>query len=161
LPGSTSTGVVVVDLSNGKLTTVTRQGKPIAWSKDDSKLLVSGGGTFVVAADGSGGKKASVDLQSACVIPASGEVLAGVVDATTTQRELVLYDIASDSARNVGAGQISARCEVSSDGRWLLEYNTLVDLQTAQAGAVTLKTANGSTTSGTLHFAGPSVSEAA
>ena len=68
-------GVRVVDLATGNQTPMEREGYPIAWSKNDGTVLVHGNGTFVVAADGSGGKPASIALREYCPAGNTGKVI--------------------------------------------------------------------------------------
>ena len=129
-------GVNVVDLDTGRSRQVARQGLPLAWGGDDTSLLVSGNGLFVVAADGGGGGEASVDLGSyACIVGTTGTII--TVDQ---QRVVVRYDIATDSSEVLGVGSPIQRehlCQVSTDRKWLLVNTTLVDLAGGHASAWT------------------------
>lgn len=150
--GSTS----VYDLATGTPVQVARQGVPVAWSKDDSKLVVNGNGTFVVASDGSGGKAASITITTFCSIGATGTLLA--VDSTSPGgAALVHYDIATDSAKSLGKGQLNAACEVSRDGDWLVSDRTLVDLASGRSATLTVRVTAGDRTTdgGDVHFRDP------
>lgn len=141
-------GTAVVDAS-GKVTTVARQGVPLAWSKDGKTVVVQGNGTFLVAADGSGGREASVSLTSLCPISDSGKVLA------RTTEELVVYDIGTDSAVSVGDLSTGDRCSVSADGTWVASSTTLVDLTKGASTNLRRTLTDGTTLRGDIVFIEP------
>ncbi len=124
-------GVYVVDLTSRKRTKVAREGAPISWSADAGSLLVDGNGTFVVRADGSGGKKANIGTartgaRSACRIGDTGSVL------FVTETGLGLFDVGANSARSVATSTsvgLDQDCTTSSDGTWLLSGSLLVDVR--------------------------------
>jgi hypothetical protein len=132
-------GVRVLDLATGNQTQIAREGYPVAWSKDNSKVLVQGNGTFVVAADGSGGKPASIALQEFCVAGNTGTVITVVGELSSfSPVDLLEYDIATDIAKPIGKGQLDSDvCEASSDGNWVVAGHTVIDLAEGHSAIVT------------------------
>jgi hypothetical protein len=134
-------GVGVVDLATGTQTPVARQGYPIGWSKDDSKVLVQGNGTFVVAADGSGGKQASIAIQDYCTVGKTGAVITSAADPRPDGLlDLLYYDIASDVAKPIGNGRLDSweSCDVSANGKWVVSDHTVIDLGRGRAATITI-----------------------
>ncbi len=132
-------GVRVVDLATGNQTPIAREGYPIAWSKDDSKVLVQGNGTFVIAADGSGGEAASIALQEFCRAGNTGTVITVAGEQSSfLPVDLLAYDIATDSAKSIGKGLLDSDvCEASSDGNLLVMGHTVIDLAGGRSAIVT------------------------
>ncbi len=126
-------GVTVLDRRSGTTVESARQGTPLAWSSDDKKLLVNGNGTFVVAADGSGGRQASVAIFQFCEIGTTGAVLARMSDGSA-----VRYDIGEDTAETLGAVEFrtDSPCETSADGRWVVAGRTVVDISNGHSSVI-------------------------
>ena len=143
-------GTAVVDTTTGRTAKVARQGVPLAWSKDGTEVLVQGNGTFRVSADGSGGKEASVTLRSACPIGRAGKVLA------STDTGLVVYDVDTDSAKDLGPFRLGETCSVSADGTWAVSGSTLVDLSAHAATTLRRTDPRGRALSGRIQFVDPS-----
>jgi len=140
-------GPVVVDLSAATSTNVAREGTPVAWSSDGKSLLVvSNGGSFVVAADGAGGKETSVKLSTVCVGGTAGKVVA---QSQGTQNA-VIYDIGADSAKEVVDGRVSrsVNCAVTTEGSWTSFRPYLFDVRTGTSGQLAIRTRDGEDISG-------------
>lgn len=155
-------GVRVVDLATGVQTAVAREGHPIAWSKDDKKVVVEGNGTFSVAADGSGGAPASATLQSHCTVGKTGTLITSAAATASggsllSTVDMVAYDPSADSASQLGKGQlvVGASCAVSSDGKWMLTNNTLVDLVGGHASLINVTSRNQARVNLALAIRGP------
>lgn len=148
--------VVVVDSASGETTQVARQGSPMAWSADDSTVVVNGNGTYLVAADGSGGGEASIDIQSACPLDEPGTALVAVAGSPgVSTAELALYDIDADSAVTLGALAMGAGCEVSEDGGWALTDDLLIDLEELVATRLDRQDADGRSINSEKRFLAP------
>ncbi len=138
-------GARVVDLASGKQTQVARQGFPIAWSKDDKSVVVQGNGSFIVAADGSGGKQASIPIQGYCIVGTTGTLITTgtTVFNSSGTAELLDYDIATDSARTLGKGNLgpgySPTCQVSADAKWVVAGTNVIDVANGHSGVVQMK----------------------
>lgn len=154
-------GVRVVDLATGKQTTVARQGHPIAWSSDGSKVVVMGNGTFVVAADGSSGKAASTTIHDYCVVGNTGVVITTSVSRNpgegTRPVDLLAYDPATDTATPLGQGQLvtDSACEVTADGKWVVTDETIIDVGAGHAAVVTMSSGKQNRLLPALHLQGP------
>jgi hypothetical protein len=151
-----NTGVGVVDLTSGKEATIARTGRPLAWSKDDTHVLVVGDdGTFLVAADGSGGKKASTQLGRYCPLDHTGKVLyATGANQGLEKEKIFLYDLATDSATQIGTGRFSSieSCEVSADEKWAVTGSLVVDIANGHATTWAPLDANGRSFPLTVHL---------
>lgn len=121
--------VVVVDAATGASTQIARQGAPVGWSADGSTVVVIGNGTFLVAADGSGGNEASIDIGVLCSLGDTGTALVAVRNEQAGYTELAIYDVGQDSATSLGRFDLGQGCELSEDGAWALTGETLVDLE--------------------------------
>lgn len=136
-------GPVVVDLSSGTATNVAREGAPMAWSTDESSLLIaSNAGSFVVAADGSGGKETSVRLSAMCVGGTAGKVVA----QSQADRKTVIYDIGADSAEVLDGAALSqgTTCAVTTEGSWTQFNRSLFDVRSGTAGPLSVRAEDGS-----------------
>jgi hypothetical protein len=151
-------GVRVVNLVTGTQTPVAREGYPIGWSKDDSKVLVQGNGTFIVAADGSGGKQASIVVQGFCTVAKTGALITSVAGQNPDGPvDLLYYDIASDSAKPIGNGQFnySKLCEVSTNSKWVVSDRTVIDLARGHTAIVGFSDRNKASLNVAVHLWGP------
>jgi hypothetical protein len=134
----TSAEPVVLDLETGTTATIAREGAPIAWSKDELSLLVrTTSGSFVVAADGSGGQETSVLLDEFCPGGAAGKVV-----AKSRDQDVVVYDIAADSSIIVEEAEWDSNeeCTTTIDGRWAYHRFQLFDIEKATRGALQVRT---------------------
>ncbi len=127
-------GIYVVSAGSGKVTRVSRTGSPIAWSADGKMLLVRANGTFLVKADGSGGVKASAQLDETSNNPylycRVGDTGTAVL---TTTSGLVLYTIDTDKAIALPMASLGAACGLTADQGWLVSGSILVNLHTGGA----------------------------
>ncbi len=126
-----SDGVAVIDMSSGKSVNVAKIGAPVAWNADSTKVLVQGNGTFIVAADGSGGGDAAVQASQAaypmCAVGDTGKV---IVDSGSG---VSLLDLATNKARRLGVGQLGASCSVQGSGnRWVISGGYVIDVRDAK-----------------------------
>ncbi len=119
--------VSVLTFGTGEITEVANAGVPWSFSADGERLLVAGGGTFIVASDGSGGAAASIDASSGRSFCRAGESGLGLV---ATETGVVLFDVGTDTAMPLALDQLPETCFTTLDGRWLLAGGILVDLET-------------------------------
>ena len=132
---ATRSAPIAVDVATGKSTQIAREGKPIAWSKDETQVLLSAPtGTFRVAGDGSGGKEASVRLVKTCVVGTTGKVLASAIGGG-----IVLYDVGADSATKMNTSAFDQTCLVTDDGKWAYTIGQLYDIEGARGGALEVR----------------------
>lgn len=149
-----SGGTISVDVATATPTLVARQGRPLAWSKDGSTLVVQGNGTFLVGPDGAGGKAASVTISRLCPLGTTGTLLAEVTGATPETTGLARYDIATDSASFIGKFGLDRTCDVSADGRWVVTSDVIIDLDESAATALRRNDPDGNKINGERRFPG-------
>ncbi len=132
---STAVAPISVDVTTGKATDIAREGKPIAWSKDERQVLVQAPtGTFRVAADGSGGSETSVRLAKTCVVGTTGKVIASAIAGG-----VVLYDVGADSATKVSTNGLDETCLVTDDGKWAYTIGELYDIKASRAAPLEVR----------------------
>ena len=124
--------VQVADLTAGSTVEVAKAGEPYAFGADGTKLLVQGGGTFIVGTDGSGGEKASVQIDEAggrrWAFCRAGDTGKGLIFADD---KVQLLDIDQDEAQPTEGLQLVEGCSTSQDEQWIVAGNLLVDLDSA------------------------------
>jgi hypothetical protein len=128
----------IVVTADGTVTTVAREGTPVAFSADGQFVLVTDTVTlYRVPADGSGGAAAAVALGLGCAVGNGLVVGEGRDDQSG---ETLIYDVGGDTAtpvQSVGgtpaaiSRQQGDPCTVSDDGRWLSSDRSIIDLATA------------------------------
>jgi len=125
-------GVEVLDLTTGLATQVANTGIPWAFSSDGEQLLVSGGGTFVVATDGSGGSEATAQSTTGNrVFCRAGDSGTGLL---ATQEGIGLFDVGRNLFTPIDVDlRMPRSCFTSADDRWLLADGVLVELSNGSA----------------------------
>jgi hypothetical protein len=125
--------VEVVDLTEKTTVEVAVSGSPLAFDATGQKLLVAGGGLFVVNIDGSGGEPASVSLDAEigqatyCRLGDSGKVL------LSSPSIVGLYDVAADELTTLDLPQISSACFITDDAEWVLADGHAISVTEGQA----------------------------
>lgn len=122
-----SGAVRVLDTSSGEIVDVATSGFPVAFGSSGEQLLVDGGGTFVVASDGSMGEEASVQVvrrgAAYCALGDTGLALLQEQDG------VAVFDIDASEVVTRQDVPLGQGCAVSPDGRWAVNGRILVDIE--------------------------------
>ncbi|MEZ5240038.1 MAG: hypothetical protein R2716_14160 [Microthrixaceae bacterium] len=129
--------IQVVDVESGEAVKVAESGDPVAFGSDAETLLVYGNGTFLVAADGSGGEEASAQVspggaavREMCAVGSTGKAL------LLTESGVVLFDIDADEATETPGTEIGPGCSTTPDGEYVVTNSLLVRTSDGEAAAL-------------------------